>query len=74
MRNGTAMKILMITVAAVLAAAVMTLLSAVPPLSYLYDWAESNHMMFVWNGLTAGVIALCLSLYFYHQKKQVKKL
>ena len=54
MRN-TAMKALVAVVIAVLAAMVMTLLSAVPPLSYLRDWAEGNNMMYVWYGVIAGV-------------------
>ena len=67
MRNGRAVRIFL-AAAAVLAAVVMTLLSAVPPLSYLYDWTRSNHMSFVWAGAEAGVIALCLSLYFKRSK------
>lgn len=63
MRNGRAVRIFLAAAAAVLAAVVMTLLSAVPPLSYLYNWADSNQMSFVWVGAEAGVIALCLSLY-----------
>ncbi len=68
MRNGRAVRIFLAAAAAVLAAVVMTLLSAVPPLSNLYDWAESNHMSFVWVGAEAGVIALCLSLYLHRNK------
>lgn len=69
MKNGTVMKISVTVAAALLAAVLMTLLSAVPPLSYLHDWAESNHMMFLWNGLTAGAAALRLSLYHYHLQR-----
>ncbi len=69
MKNGTGIKISVTVAAALLAAVLMTLLSAVPPLSYLHDWAESNHMMFLWNGLMAGAIALCLSLYHYHLQR-----
>lgn len=68
MKNRTVMKISGAVSAAVTAAALMTVLGAVPPLSYLYDWAESSHMMFVWNGLTAGVTALCVTLYYNHLK------
>ena len=68
MRNGRAVRIFLAAAAAVLAAVVMTLLSAVPSLSYLYNWTESNHMSFVWIGAEAGVIALCLSLYLHRNK------
>ena len=68
MRNGRAVRIFLAAAVAVLAAVAMTLLSAVPPLSYLYDWASSNHMSFVWVGAEAGVIALCLSLYLHRNK------
>ena len=71
MRNGRAVRIFLAAAAAaaVLAAVVMTLLSAVPPLSYLYDWAKSSHMSFVWAGTEAGVIALCLSFIFIEINK-----
>ena len=46
----------------------MTLLSADPPLSYLYDWARSNQMSFVWTGAEAGDMALCLPLYLKRNK------
>ncbi len=68
MKNRKVMKISGAVSAAVTAAALMTVLGEVPPLSYLYDWAESSHMMFVWNGLTAGVTALCVTLYYNHLK------
>ena len=70
MKNGAAMKIFLTVAVVVLVALVMTLLSVVPPLSYLYDWAERNNMKFVWGGVIAGVIALCLLLlYHYYLKK-----
>ena len=62
MRNGKVMKIFIAVAIAILVAVVMTVLSAVPPLSIVYNWAERNNMKFVWNGLVAGVIALCLLL------------
>ena len=68
MRNGRVVRIFLAAAVAVLAAVVMTLLSAVPPLSYLYNWADSNQMSFVWAGAEAGVIALCLSLYLHRNK------
>lgn len=69
MRNGIVRKIILAIAVAIFAAAVMTLLSAVPPLSYLHDWAERNDAKFVWYGVTAGVVALCWLLYHYHLKK-----
>lgn len=69
MRNGKVMRVFLAVSIAILVAVVMIILSAVPPLSYVYTWAERNSMKFVWNGLVAGVIALCLLLYHYHLKR-----
>ncbi len=69
MKNGIVCKIILAVAVAVLAAVVMTLLSAVPPISWLHDWAERNDMKFVWYGAIAGVAALCLMLYYHHLKR-----
>jgi hypothetical protein len=62
-RKEKVMKIIIAVAIAVLVAVLMTILSAVPPLSTFCNWAERNNMKFLWNGLVAGVIALCLLLY-----------
>lgn len=61
------MKILKLVAIAILIAVLLTLLSVVPPLSILYKWAERNHLKFIWYGLIAGIIALCLT--FYRSKR-----
>lgn len=61
--NGKIVKILKMAAIAVLVAVVLTVLSVVPPLSFVYQWAERSNMQPVWSGLVAGTIALCLLLY-----------
>lgn len=51
-------------VIAILIAALMTLLSAVPPLSTIYDWLADHQLRFIWYGLTAGIIGGLLSFYY----------
>lgn len=58
------MKVLLAIAIAVLVAVLMTVFSAVPPLSVIYNWAERNDIMAVWYGFIAGVIALCLLLLY----------
>lgn len=56
---------------AVLIAAVMTLLTMVPPLSILYRWLEERDMLYLWTALVAGVIGGVLS--FYRSKEKEKE-
>jgi len=58
-----AMRLFMPIIIAILVAVVMVVLSTIPPLSIVYEWAERNNLKFIWYGLIAGVIGLCLSLY-----------
>lgn len=44
-------------------AVLITILSAFPPLSILRGWLEHNGLSFIWTGVVAGIIALCLSLF-----------
>lgn len=53
------LKILAAVAVVILVVAAMTVLSAVPPLSIVYSWAERNHVKFVWDGVVAGVAVLC---------------
>ena len=65
-------KELLISAAITVAVAVlMTLLSAAPPLSWVYRWTADRQMPYLWIGLMAGVIAACLCL--YHSKKQKRE-
>lgn len=54
---------------AVLVAAVMTLLTAVPPVSILYRWLEERDLIYVWTGLVAGFIGGVLSFYRSKEKE-----
>lgn len=53
---------------AILVALLMTLLSAIPPISILYDWLMHHNLRSAWFGLMSCVIALCLSLYTANKK------
>lgn len=55
---------------AVFIAVAMTLLSAVPPLSYLHDWLKSIDRTDIWFGLISGVIAGCLTWRRYAKSKK----
>lgn len=48
---------------AILIAVILTILSAVPPLSLIYQWAERKNLECIWYGLVAGIIAFCLILF-----------
>lgn len=52
-------------------AVLMTVLSIVPPLSVIYNRTAGDNLNFVWSGLVAGVISLCLTVYM--TKKKHKK-
>lgn len=51
-------------------AGLMAFLSGVPPFSMLYNWLAHDMGNFVWYGLTAGIIALSLTLYGAKVKKK----
>ena len=61
--------VFMYLVIAISVAVLMTLLSAVPPLRWIYAWTERNDLPFIWYGLISSVIASSLMLY---QKKRKK--
>ncbi len=62
-----ALKIIAIAVAA---AVLMMVLSAFPPLSFVYDFLDSNNLSCVGYGINAGVVAFCLSCYFKRQEQE----
>lgn len=45
------------------------LLSGLPPFSLLYRWLSRRGLNWIWYGLTAGVIGICLVLYRMRSKK-----
>lgn len=55
-------------VIAILIAALMTILSAFPPLSFVYNWLSARNLSIIWFGLIAGVIGGALS--FYNVKRK----
>ena len=62
--NRETVKQLVISLAIAISVGIlMTLLSAVPPLSLLYGWAQRSGLRSVWYGSVAGVISFCLILY-----------
>lgn len=58
-------------VIAILIAALMTILSAFPPLSFVYNWLSARNLRIMWFGLIAGVIGGALS--FYNVKRKNKE-
>ena len=58
-------------VIAILIAALMTILSAFPPLSFVYNWLVARNLRLIWFGLIAGVIGGFLS--FYNVKRKNNK-
>lgn len=51
---------------ALLLGVILTVLSAIPPLSLACRWLEQHNLPMVWHGLEAGVISLCV-LYYLKQ-------
>ncbi len=62
-----ALKIIAIAVAV---AVLMMVLSAIPPLSFIYDFLNSKNLGFVGRGLNAGVVAFCLICYLKGQEQE----
>lgn len=63
MKKENVKQIFILLVIAILVGILMTILSAVPPLSLIYEWVERSNLKFIWYGLVAGVIGFCLMLY-----------
>ena len=61
-------QLLITLIIAVLIAALMTILSAFAPLSFVYNWLADHDLSFIWFGLMAGVIGG--SLVFYNAKRK----
>lgn len=54
----------------VLTVVLMTVLSAIPPVSLLYGLLVRSGLSLVWSGLVAGVAALCGALYLNRSKSK----
>lgn len=63
-------ELLTVTGIAALVAAVMTLLSLVPPLSGFYRWLEEREMRGVWTVLVSGIIGGVLGFYQAETEKE----
>ncbi len=66
------MKYVIAVLIAVLAAVIMTVLSAVPPVSILYNWLDANNLSIVWIGIMAAIVATCTTLYINRTKNKKK--
>lgn len=64
------MKYVIAVLIAVLAAVIMTVLSAVPPVSILYNWLDENNLSIVWIGIMAAIVAICTTLYINRTRKK----
>lgn len=64
------MKYVIAVLIAVLAAVIMTVLSAVPPVSILYNWLDANNLSIVWIGIMAAIVAICTTLYINRTRKK----
>lgn len=69
-RQGSAGRALAAVLLAVGIAVLMTVLSAVPPLSFVYDWAMGNGLRAAWFGLIGAVIAACEMAFLSIGKKK----
>ncbi|NBI67804.1 hypothetical protein D1646_13535 [Pseudoflavonifractor sp. 60] len=63
MKNNRMLRAVIMVAIAILAEVGMTVLSAFPPLSLAYQWAEQNDLKIIWYGIEAGIISLCLLYY-----------
>lgn len=66
------MKYVIAALIAVLAAVIMTVLSAVPPVSILYNWLDANNLVVIWYGIMAAIVATCTTLYINRTKNKKK--
>ena len=64
------MKYVIAVLIAVLAAVIMTVLSAVPPVSILYNWLDENNLVVIWYGIMAAIVAICTTLYINRTRKK----
>ena len=68
MKKTGVVRIIVYLIIAVLTAIVMSILSIIPPLSWIYKWTELNDLQFLWYGLIAAVIAMVISLFRWKQQ------
>lgn len=66
---------IMYIIIAFLASSLMVLFSGLFPFSIIYKWLAYNELTYVWGGLSAGFISLCIGFYrvrFYRNSKEKK--
>ena len=63
MQNKQRLRAFLVVGLAILLGVVLTVLSAIPPLSLAYQWLEQHDLPIIWYGLEAGVISLCVLYY-----------
>lgn len=64
------MKYVIAVLIAVLAAVILIVLSAVPPVSILYNWLDENNLVVIWYGIMAAIVAICTTLYIKRTRKK----
>ena len=63
MKNRPILRVVISVAIAILAGVILTVLSAILPLSLAYQWLEQHDLPIIWYGLEAGVISLCVLYY-----------
>lgn len=63
MQNKQRLRAFLVVGLAILLGVVLTVLSAIPPLSLACRWAEQHNLKLLWYGMEAGVISLCVLYY-----------
>ena len=66
------MKYVIAALIAVLAAVILIVLSAVSPVSILYNWLDENNLVVIWCGTMAALVATCTTLYINRTKNKKK--
>lgn len=60
MQNKQRLRAFLVVGLAILLGVVLTVLSAIPPLSLACRWAEQHNLKLLWYGMEAGIISVCL--------------
>ena len=59
MQNKQRLRAFLVVGLAILLGVVLTVLSAIPPLSLAYQWLEQHDLKLLWYGMEAGIISVC---------------
>ena len=64
--------VIIFVVIAILVGVVLTIVSGLPPLSILRDWAYENGWRNIWHNVQTAIIMFCCLSYIYHVRKHNK--